>query len=204
MHSQVLAIICSTVFTSDHPRIVYEYLGSRVALLPGKFFAHQASFCTLLAKNVNSGYSFRVFRMAFICLDYLKTSQTVSKTVRTFPDVCKTARIFPIDFKIFQMVSKLSGPFLIVSRLSGRFKTFRMVQNCPDLSSWLQNLLDGLKAVRIFLDSFKTFRTVQNCPDLSGWLQNFPDGFKTVLNFQDSLKTFRTVSKLSGSLRIAL
>ena len=77
----------------------------------------------------------------------------------------KTIQIFPVDFKIFQMVSKLS-------RYLDSLKNFWMVQNCPDLSSWLQNLLDNFKTVHIFPDSFKTFRMVQNYPNLSVLLQN--------------------------------
>ena len=80
----------------------------------------------------------------------------------------------------FRLTKKSSRRFQTVWIFLDMLKTFRTVQNCLDLSGWLQNLPDSCKTVRIFPDGLITFRTAQNCPDLSNWLENPADGFKTV------------------------
>ena len=119
-------------------------LGSRVALLPGKFLCVQ-NFLRLL-RLLNCPNTFKMIR---IFPDDFQFS-------RWFQNCPHFSRCLPI----FRMISKLSGfsrwlpIFWMISKLSG---LFQMTDNFPD----------DFKTVRIFPDDCQFSGWLQKCSDFS-------------------------------------
>ena len=123
-------------------------LGSRVALLPGKFLRIRKVFARITEK-------------------YLVNCPNTFKTTQIFPDDCQFSGLFQNcpDFSrwqpIFRIISKLSGFFQMTANFPDDFKTVRMFQVTA-------NFPDDFKTVQIFPDDCQFSRWFQNCPD-------FPD-----------------------------
>ena len=107
-------------------------LGSRVALLPGKFLRVRKVFARITEK-------------------YLVNCPNTFKTTQIFPDDCQFSGLFQNcpDFSrwqpIFRIISKLSGFFQMTANFPDDFKTVRMFQVTA-------NFPDDFKTVQIFPD----------------------------------------------------
>ena len=142
--------------TSQDPSIVWagineqrrKNLGSRVALLPGKFLRVRKVFARITEK-------------------YLVNCPNTFKTTQIFPDDCQFSGLFQNcpDFSrwqpIFRIISKLSGFFQMTANFPDDFKTVRMFQVTA-------NFPDDFKTVQIFPDDCQFSGLFHNCLD-------FPD-----------------------------
>ena len=87
------------MFVTSYQRL--KNLGSREALLPGKFLRVQKVFVRMLEKMLNYQYSFRAVRTAFYMFGLIEN----------FPASFKTVQLFIDGLKSFRPVSKLSNYF---------------------------------------------------------------------------------------------
>jgi len=152
-------------------------LGSRVALLPGKFLRVQKVFARITEKNlVNWPNTF-------------KTTQFF-QMIANFPDDFKTVWIFPDD-------SQSSGLFQNCPDFSRWLPIFRMISKLSRFFQMTANFPDDFKTVRIFPDDYQFSGLFQNCPDFPGDCQ-FSRWFQNCTDFSRWLPIFQMISKLYG------
>ena len=156
-------------------------LGSRVAMLPGKFLRVRKVFARIIEKNLLN------------CLNTFKT-------IQIFPDDCQFSGLFQNcpDFSrwmpIFQIISKWSGFSQLIANFPDYFKTVWIFPDECQFYGWFQNC-------RIFPDDFQFSGWFQNCPDFSRWMPTFRIISK-VSWLSRWLPIFRIISKLSGFFQL--
>ena len=86
-----------------------KYLGSRGALLPGKFWRVKKVKVRMLEKDVK--LFFQGCQIKWKLSGWFQNCSVISRWSQFFPDSFETVQIFPDSLKTFRIVSKLFGYF---------------------------------------------------------------------------------------------
>ena len=183
-------------------------LGSRVALLPGKFlsvrkvFARLESFCAYNRKKTVK--LFQYFQNYLEFSRWFLFFRTVSKLsgfiqiTTNFPNYFKTIQSFSRWLSILRTLSKNFGFFQIVANFPDGFKTIRIYPDDCQFSGRFQDCTDFSRSFSIFRNvskpsffsgSFPIFLTVSKLCGVFQMITKFRYDFKTVGIFPDDFKT---------------